>query len=64
MRISIAKGAFNRKNITLDKQAKQEFLIQFFGWLIGMLLISRSELVEENAVEVFRHYSVHLPSTS
>ena len=27
-----------------------------------MLLVVRSGLVEENAVEVFHHYGVHLPS--
>ena len=31
------------------------------NWLIDMLLITRSGLVEENVVEVFRHYGVHLP---
>ena len=30
--------------------------------LIGMLLVSWFGLVEENAVEVFHHYGVHLPS--
>ena len=29
---------------------------------MGVLLVSRSGLVEENAVEVFCHYSVHLSS--
>ena len=28
-----------------------------------MLLVSRSGLVEENAVEVFHHYGVHLSSS-
>ena len=28
-------------------------------WLIGMLPISRSGLVEENAVEVFHYYGIH-----
>ena len=32
------------------------------NWLIGMLLVSRSGLVEENAVEIFHHYGVHLSS--
>ena len=27
---------------------------------MGILLVSRSGLVEENAVEVFHHYGVHL----
>ena len=31
--------------------------------LIGMLLVSRSGLVEENAVEVLHHYGVHLFSS-
>ena len=29
------------------------------GWLVGMLLVSRSELLEEGAVEVF-HYLVFI----
>ena len=29
---------------------------------MGMLLVSRSELVEENAVEVFQYYGVHFSS--
>ena len=28
--------------------------------MIGMLLVSRSGFVEENAIEVFHHYGVHL----
>ena len=32
-------------------------------YLIGMLLDSRSLIVEENAVEVFHHYGVHLSSS-
>ena len=30
------------------------------GWLVGMLLVSRSGLVEEDAVEVFHYYGFHL----
>ena len=33
------------------------------SWLVGILLVSRSGLVEENAVEVFHHYGVHLSSS-
>ena len=43
----------------------EEFIIGFIfqsDCLIGMLLISRSGLVEENAVEVFRYYGVNLSS--
>jgi len=29
---------------------------------IGLLLVSKSGLVEENALEVFHHCGVHLPS--
>ena len=32
-------------------------------WLVGMLLVSRSGLVEENDVEVFHHSGVHLSSS-
>ena len=31
--------------------------------LIGMLLVSMSGLVEENAVEMFRYYGAHLSSS-
>ena len=34
-----------------------------FNWLIAKLLVSRSWLVEEDAVEVFHYYGVHLPSS-
>ena len=30
--------------------------------LIGMLLVNRSGLLEETAVEVFHHFGVHLSS--
>ena len=30
------------------------------GWLVGMLLVNRSGLVEEDAVEVFHYYGFHL----
>jgi hypothetical protein len=33
-----------------------------FYW-VGMLLVSRSGLVEEDAIEVFRYYGVHLSSS-
>jgi hypothetical protein len=33
------------------------------NWLIDMLLVSRSGLVKENAVEEFHHYGVHLSSS-
>ena len=34
------------------------------GWLVGWLvLVSRSGLVEEDAVEVFHYYSFHLSSS-
>jgi hypothetical protein len=32
-------------------------------WLVGMLLFSRSGLVEEDAVEVFHYYGFHLSSS-
>ena len=32
-------------------------------WLVGILLVSRSGLVEEDAVEVFHHYGFHLSSS-
>ena len=35
-----------------------------YDWLIGMLLVSRSALVEENAVEVLHHNGVHCPLPS
>ena len=35
----------------------------FIYLCIGMLLVSRSGLVHENAVEVYNHYSVHLSSS-
>ena len=31
--------------------------------MIGILLVRRSELVEDNAVEVFHHYGVQLSSS-
>jgi hypothetical protein len=34
-----------------------------WSWLFGMLLVSRSGLVEEDAVEVFHYYSFHLSSS-
>ena len=34
-----------------------------YDCLIGMLLVSRSGLVEENTVEVFHYYGVHLCSS-
>ena len=33
------------------------------GFVYDWLLVSRSGLVEENSVEVFHHYSVHLSSS-
>jgi hypothetical protein len=33
------------------------------GWLVGMLLVSRSGLVEKDAVEVFHYYGFHLSSS-
>ena len=38
-------------------------LRNFIDWLIGMLLVSRSGLVEEDAVEVFHYYGFHLSSS-
>ena len=32
-------------------------------WLVGMLLVSMSVLVEEDAVEVFHFYGFHLSSS-
>jgi hypothetical protein len=32
-------------------------------WLIGILLVSKSGFVEVNAVQVFHHHGVHLPSS-
>ena len=29
-------------------------------WVIGMVLVGRSELMEEDAVEVFHYYGFHL----
>ena len=40
-----------------------KYTIQLVGWLIGMLLVSRSGLVEEDAVEVFHYYGFHLSSS-
>ena len=34
-----------------------------YDWLIGMLLVSRSGHVEDNAVKLFHHYGVHLSSS-
>ena len=34
-----------------------------YCWLVGMLLVNRSELVEEDVVEVFHYYGFHLPSS-
>jgi hypothetical protein len=31
-------------------------------WLVGMLPVSKSGLVEENALEVFHYYCVHFSS--
>ena len=33
------------------------------GRLVGMLLVSRSSLVEEDAFEVFHYYGFHLSSS-
>jgi hypothetical protein len=33
------------------------------SWLLGMLLVSRSGLVEEDAGEVFHYYGFHLSSS-
>ena len=33
------------------------------GWLVGMLLVSRSGLVEEDTIEVFHYYDFHLSSS-
>jgi len=39
------------------------YLIKWLiDWLIGILLISRSGLVEENAIEVIQNYGVHVSS--
>ena len=38
-------------------------LSELIDWLIGMLLVSRSGLVEDNAVKMFHHYGVHLFSS-
>ena len=35
----------------------------YFNWLVGMLLVSRSGLVEEDAVEVVHYYGFHLSSS-
>ena len=32
-------------------------------WLVGMLFVSRSWLVEEDSVEVFHYYGFHLSSS-
>ena len=32
-------------------------------WLVGMMLVSRSGLLEENSVEVFKYYAFHLSSS-
>ena len=39
------------------------YCIYLIGWLTGMLLFSRSGLVEEDAVEVFHSYGFHLSSS-
>ena len=38
-------------------------LLFFHNWLISMLRVSASRLVEVNAVEVFHHYRFNLPSS-
>ena len=35
----------------------------FYNWLVGMLLVSRSGLVEQDAVKVFHYYGFHLSSS-
>ena len=47
---------------------RQVFAYYFFEMvksfrLVGMLLVSRSGLVEEDAIEVFRYYGFHLSSS-
>ena len=37
--------------------------VKIFGWLVGMLLVSRSGLVEEDAVEVFHYCDFHLTAS-
>ena len=39
------------------------YMIIFKNWLIGMLLVSRSGLVEDDAVEVFYYYGFNLSSS-
>ena len=34
-----------------------------YDWVIGMLLVSRSGLVEEDAIEVFHYYDFHMSSS-
>ena len=34
------------------------------GWLVGMLLVSSSGLVEEDAIELFHYYGFHFSSSS
>jgi hypothetical protein len=44
-------------------ERKKLFLFRLVGCLVGMLLVSRSGLMEEDAVEVFHHYGFHLSSS-
>ena len=41
----------------------ENIIPKLVGWLLGMLLVSRSELVEEDAVEVFHYNGFHLSSS-
>ena len=42
---------------------KVSSIILIIGWLVGMLFVSRSGLVEEDAVEIFHYYDFHLSSS-
>ena len=59
----------NRRNIMDDPFIREHIegeLKQYYvliDWLVGMLLVSTSGLEEEDAVELFHHYGIHLSSS-
>ena len=46
--------------VILSLLRTQNYRLWLVGWLVGMLLVSRSGLVKENADEVLHHYGFHL----
>ena len=49
--------------LLLDQILKYCLWLDSVGWLVDMLLVSRSGLVEEDTVEVFHYYGFHLSSS-